>query len=75
MIPLTLFAYLFQICLSICLKILSCSLGGCVVSTDILLTGVGLVCCVASKIPHQASPLCFLHGLKFGILTLNFYKI
>ena len=40
---------LFEFCLSICLKILSCSLGGCVVSTDILLTGFGLVCCVASK--------------------------
>ena len=38
-----------QTSLSDCLKIFPCSLGGCVVSTDILLTGFGLVCCVASK--------------------------
>ena len=37
-----------QTSLSDCLKIFPCSLGGCV-STDILLTGFGLVCCVASK--------------------------
>src|SRR6476620_11251533 len=40
---------IFASCLSNCLPILSCSLGGWVVSTDILLTGSGLVCCVASK--------------------------